>query len=76
MTMWTKQYWQDLAERVAAGAATGLVLAAGGDVFNALTADWETIAGMTLGGGVFSLAKGLLAKTVGDRESAAFLPGR
>lgn len=74
--MWTKQYWKDLAERVVAGAGTGFVLALGGDVANFSAGKAEVYLAAVLGGALFSLAKGLAARGVGDKQSAALLTDR
>lgn len=71
--MWTTAYWRDLGERVIWSTAGGAVAALGGDAVNLWEVNWQTVAGLALGAGLVSALKGLAAKGMGDRESAATL---
>lgn len=71
--MFTAKFWKDTTERVVASMAGGFLTTVAGSeaVFNVWEADWRMVAGVSLGAGVVSLAKALIARGVGDRESAA-----
>lgn len=57
--MWTKTFWQAVAERMLRGFAIGVLLVLGGDVasgaFNAFAVDWTQVLGYGLGGAFISL---------------------
>lgn len=72
-SMWTTAYWRDLGERAIWSTAGGAVAALGGDAVNLWEVNWQTVAGLALGAGVVSVLKGLAARGVGDRGSAAML---
>lgn len=76
MSMWTVDYWHDVVERVVWSTAGGALAALGGDAVNLWEVDWRLVVGMAGGAGLVSLLKGLGAKAVGDRESAATLRPR
>ncbi|MBA0126273.1 holin [Haloechinothrix sp. YIM 98757] len=69
--MWSARYWRDLAERAIASTAAGALTAIGGDTLNVWDADYTMISGVAAGAGLIAVLKGLAAKTIGDRESAA-----
>ncbi|MPY98543.1 MAG: hypothetical protein GEU97_11200 [Actinophytocola sp.] len=74
--MWNAKYWRDLAERAIASTAAGAVTAIGGDTLNVWSADYRMISGVALGAGLLAVLKGLAAKAIGDRDSAALLRGQ
>ena len=73
--MWSKKFWRDAAERAVSTAAQSALLVFGADQFDAINADWRTVAGFALGGAVLSLLKAIAAaKTVGSDDSASLDP--
>lgn len=73
--MLTRLFWRDAAERALSTAAQSALLVIGADQFNALTLDWQNLAGFAAGGAVLSLLKSLAAgKFVGDNQSASLDP--
>lgn len=71
--MFTRKFWRDLSERVISSAAAGALAPVLGATLDVWGWDWRAIAGGGLAMGFLSLMKGLAARKVGDRESAAFL---
>lgn len=77
--MWSKIYWQDLAERVLTSFAGALVVLWGAGGLNLLAVNWKLDLSLAGGAALVSLVKGLAAKTIGDPASASLLlspPGR
>lgn len=70
--MFTRKYWEDLSERIIASAAAGALVPVLGATVDFWDWDWRAIVGGGLSMGFLSLLKGLAARKVGDRESAAF----
>jgi len=65
--MFTLMFWRALFERGVKTAAQAVVLAITGDVaFNALTADWLTLAGFAAGGFVLSALTSLASAAMTD----------
>ena len=62
-------FWIDTAERAVKTAAQSALLAIGADQLNALAADWQTVAGFALGGGVLSILTSLASLKVGPEDS-------
>lgn len=71
--MFSIPYLKDLAERVLASFAGGILAVLGADMFDALHADWKAALGVGLGAAVVSLLKGFAAKAVGDPDSASLV---
>lgn len=65
---------RDLAERAVASAAAGVLSVTGLDVVDVLHLDWKAAFGVGAGAALVSVLKGLVARKVGDPESAALLP--
>lgn len=65
------KYLRDLAERVLASFAGGALSVIGLDSMNVLSLDWKAALGVGAGAAVVAVLKGLLAKTVGDPDSAS-----
>lgn len=65
---------KDLAERALASAAGGVLSVTGLDVVNVLHLDWKAAFGIGVGAALVSVLKGLVARGVGDKDSAALLP--
>lgn len=63
-------YLRDLAERVLASFAGGVLSVTGLDAFNILHLDWKAAVGVGGGAALLSLLKGLAARRVGDPDSA------
>lgn len=72
--MLTIKFWRDAAERAMSTAAQSAILVFGADQFDAINADWRTVAGFALGGAVLSLLKAVAAAKVGDADSASLDP--
>lgn len=67
-------YWKDLAERVVSSFLAGVVVVVPLDGLNILHADWKTalISGASMA--VVAVIKGLVAKFVGNKDSASLTP--
>jgi hypothetical protein len=78
MSIWTRTFWKDTAERVVASAAGGVLTALGMDAVDILDVDWKVLVGAGVGTGFVSLLKALVASKVNDPQSASLvdLPGR
>lgn len=57
--IWKHTFWVALAERSVSTAAQAAILALGAGQLNALDADWKTVGGFALGGGILAALKGL-----------------
>ncbi len=66
--MFTTKFWKRAAERAAKTAGQSAILAIGADQLNALTADWETVAGFALGGAVLSVLTSLASLKIGPAD--------
>lgn len=66
---------RDLAERALASVAGGVLSVVGLDAVNVLHVDWKAAVGVGIGAGVVAVLKGVVARGVGDKDSAALLPG-
>jgi hypothetical protein len=73
MTMWTKKFWTDTAERMFRSAAhAGLLAIGASEGFDLFTLDVSSFAGFVLGGVVVSFLTAIIAAPVGDPENASF----
>ena len=73
--MLSRVFLRDLLERALSTAAQSALLVLGADQINAITADWQTVAGFAAGGFVLAVLKGVAAaKTVGSPSSASLDP--
>lgn len=68
-TIWSVQFWKNVAELALRGAAIGAVSAMGGSAVNAWHLDWDAISGFALSGAVLSVAASLSAIAVGAKGS-------
>lgn len=64
-------YLRDLVERALSSAAGAALAVLGAGVVDVLTVDWANVGAIALGAAVVSVLKGLVARNVGDHESAA-----
>ena len=71
--MWTKAFWQDLAERSVASAAGGALTALGGGAVDLWTVDARLVSGFAAGAFLVSVLKGLAARLRGNSEDASLL---
>lgn len=73
--MFTKQFLIDASERaIKTLAQTFLALVAGAEVFNAFTADWSQIVGVSVGAAILSYATSIVSKNIGsDKDSPSLL---
>jgi hypothetical protein len=73
--MFTKQFITDASERaIKTLAQTFLALVAGAEVFNAFTADWAQIIGVSVGAAILSYATSIVSKNIGsDKNSPSLL---
>ena len=62
---------KDLVERAVASAAGGVLSVTGLDLVNVLSLDWKAAFGIGAGAALVSVLKGLVARRVGDPESAS-----
>lgn len=67
-------YLKDLAERVVATFVAGFVAALAADWTGVIPSDWKAWLLSGAIAGAVAVVKGVLAKTVGDPQSAAMLP--
>lgn len=65
MSLLTKAFWVATTERVVASIAGGFLSVVGAETFGVLEADWRAIASVSIGAGVVSLAKALVANHIG-----------
>ena len=65
--LWLK----DAAERALSTFAQGVLAAIGGDTINAWSLDWQTVLGLGAGAAVLSFLKSVVARHVGDSDSAS-----
>lgn len=72
----SKTYLIDLADRAVKTAAQAALLTIGADQFNALTADWQLVGGMALGGAVLSLLTNLAQRGIRGRRGDDPAPGQ
>lgn len=72
--MFTKQFWIDASERaLKTFAQTFLAMIAGTAVFNAFTADWKTLLGVSLGAAFLSYLMSVVSAEIGDHGSASLV---
>lgn len=72
--MFTKQFWIDASERaLKTFAQTFLAMTAGVAVFNAFTADWLTLIGISLGAAFFSYLTSIVSAEIGDHGTASLV---
>lgn len=74
--MFSAAYLKDLAERAVSSFAGGVLTVLGGDAVNVWDVDYRMALGVGLGSALVSALKGLVAKSVGDADTAAFLATR
>ncbi|MGH3878080.1 MAG: holin [Actinophytocola sp.] len=74
--MWTARFWKQTAERAVKTAAQVLLLLWASDgVFNILTVDPTTAAGVAAGGAVLSVLTSLVSLPVGPKGSPSMVSG-
>lgn len=71
--MFSPQYLKDLGERVLASFATGVLTVVGTDALSLFDLDWKAALGLGASFAVTTILKGLVARKVGDPESASLL---
>lgn len=69
--MFTVTFWKDAAERALSSVAGAAVALLGAEGLGLLTADWASVGSVAGLAGVVSLLKALMARNVGDPESAS-----
>lgn len=69
-----KKYWRDLAERVLASFAGGVLSVFGVGALDVLHADWPTALSVGAGAAVISILKGWVAKGISNHDSASLAP--
>ena len=70
--MFSTKFLSDLAERAISTAAQAFLAAIGSAaLFDAVNADWRYLGSVTAGGAILSVAKSLVARGVGDPDSAS-----
>lgn len=71
--MFSARFWRDLAERVVASAAAGaLAVLIPGETLGDHQVGWTVIVAGAGTAALFSLLKGLVAGTTGNKDSASF----
>lgn len=68
-------FGKDLVERVLTTFVAGFLGAVSLDITSITDLGWKAWLTAGVGAGIFSAAKGLLAKTIGSPNSASLLPG-
>lgn len=66
--MFTKSFWKKAVERASKSAGQSALLAIGADQVNALSADWQTVAGFALGGAALSVLTSLASLKLGPGD--------
>lgn len=69
-------YALDLADRAVKTAAQAALLTIGADQLNALSADWQLVGGMALGGAVLSLLTNIAERGIRGRTGTDPAPGQ
>ena len=73
MSLLTRKFWVDAAERAAKTAAQSALVAVGAEQVNAWGLDYVDIAGFGLGGAFLSLLMSIASSGVGRSDSASFV---
>jgi Na+-transporting NADH:ubiquinone oxidoreductase subunit NqrB len=72
--MFTKQFWIEASERaLKTFAQTFLALIGAVSVFNAFTADWQTLFGVSLGSAFLSYLTSIVSAEIGDRGTPSLV---
>jgi hypothetical protein len=72
--MFTRSFWIEASERALKTLAqTFLALVAAQSVFDALQADWQTIAGVSIGAALLSYATSIVSAEVGHRGTPSLV---
>jgi len=72
--MFTKKFWIEASERALKTLAqTFLSLTAATNVFDALTADWQTLVGASLGAALLSYATSIVSVNLGPKKDSPSL---
>lgn len=67
MRMFTRAFWVLASERALKTVAqTFLAMSAAQALFNAFTADWQTLLGVSIGAGLLSYATSIVSAEIGD----------
>ena len=75
--MFTKSFWLLATERALKTLAqTFLALVAAEAVFDALTADWQTIVGVSVGAALLSYATSIVSAEIGDYANPSLVKAR
>jgi hypothetical protein len=74
MKMFTKSFWILASERALKTVAqTFLAMAAAVGVFDALSANWQTILGVSIGAGLLSYATSIVSAEIGDHADPSLV---
>jgi hypothetical protein len=72
--MFNKSFWILASERALKTVAqTFLAMAAAVGVFDALSADWQTILGVSIGAGLLSYATSIVSAEIGDNADPSLI---
>ncbi len=72
--MFTKKFWIESTERAAKTLAqTFLALTAANAVFDAFVADWQTVAGVSIGAAILSYATSVVSSNIGPDKGSPSL---
>lgn len=75
--MFTKSFWLLASERALKTVAqTFLAMAAAVGVFDALSADWATILGVSLGAGLLSYATSIVSAEIGNHSDPSLVAAK
>lgn len=69
------EFWLAAAERAVKTFAQGFLALAAGQAFNALTAPWHTLLGLSLGMAVLSLLTSIVSAEIGEKGSPSLVEG-
>ena len=61
------EFWAEAAERALKTIAQAFLAMAGAQAFDALNANWETMAGVSLGAGIISVATSIVSAEIGKK---------
>lgn len=72
-TLFTRTFWEDAGERALKSGAQAVVLAVGGNAFNAWDVDWADISGIGVAGLVLSVLTSIASAGVGSAGTASLV---
>lgn len=71
----SREFWLASTERAVKTFAQGFLALAAGQAFNALTAPWQTLLGLSIGMAVLSLLTSIVSAEIGDKGTPSLVEG-